>query len=489
MDQAHIACSREQRELLEPVINRLNAHGTIKFTAHYYPDKDLIQYVVYRDFGIAFPRSALALYEIEDRWEERHGSLEHSLFAKTVACGVSPVVFFMSPQRAKQFGVQNKPFGWRALLKGIRKDELRVRHASMREQDGAAVAVAGHLAFAGGNTPPEEVAADLKCLEQGVDEYGPDDGEVLTRATADGDWATDVVIAQERSILKIARAEPGMKGVIVYPHDGTLAIPAIAGSVAGWNRPGHEQAFQLLATSLANLPSPALASSGLHKEAGSLSATGSVSPQTQSTVRWAAHAGGTLLVLPGRRAVRGIRNLAIAAKRSVDVCLLFDSSSSMAEQGKFAQAQSAIDTFLALLAGTQSRACVIRFQSTATVVTPLQRPSQPFYPTNALTPGGKTALLDAVELALDELEASADPVHIWAVVAFTDGLENSSQASLSELEERLRKSGRTRFYGVAYGADADIAPLASLANVTGGMAQRGDQATIQALYDRLATYV
>jgi len=194
-----------------------------------------------------------------------------------------------------------------------------------------------------------------------------------------------------------------------------------------------------------------------------------VEPQVGKTVRWAAHAGSVSVVLPGRRAVRGISSLALSVKRAVDICLLFDSSGSMNMGRKFPQAQQAIDHFLRHVQGIGSRVCLITVRSVATALTPLQPPFHPFYPPGSLDPDGNTALLDAVELGIHTLEDSGNPSNIWAIVAFTDGQENSSKISLPILEQRLRVNGRIRFYGVAYGGDADVGALTSLANASGGL--------------------
>jgi hypothetical protein len=82
-----------------------------------------------------------------------------------------------------------------------------------------------------------------------------------------------------------------------------------------------------------------------------------------------------------------------------------------------------------------------------------------------------------------------DPAHIWAIIAFTDGRENASSTSVAALEQRLRQNSALRFYGVAYGADADDSALSRLAGASGGMVLRGDPGTIRSLYERLSTYV
>lgn len=493
MEKHTIACSSDQRGILDPLIERLNAKGDIRFETYYRPDKEVIRSVLGRDFGILCPKSVLSLQELEDLWEQRYDPVENSLFAKSISFGFTPVVFFMAPWTAEKYGVFKKPFGWKSLV-GLTKDrQIRIRHASLQEQDGIAVAVGQHVAFQD-RTKEEKPIQDIISLEQAVEEYGPDDDEVLRRAIVEGDWTTDIVIAQERPIVAATQRSPHNKGVIVYPHDALLVIPNAAASVKTWE--GAKDAFHLLATGLTALNHQELARAGLHKDAQSLASprslqefSSAVGLEGSQTLRWAAHAGTTPVMLPGRRAVRGIRSLASSTKRGVDVCLLFDSSGSMHEADKFPKAQTAIDEFVRLLQGPDSRACLIRFQSQAVILTSLRAPSSPFYPPGSLNPGGDTALLDAVELGIDTLENLGNRSHIWAIVAFTDGGENASRVTMDAVERRLRRIQSIRFYGIAYGTDADIENLSALASATGGMAVRGDPATIRAVYERLSTYV
>jgi hypothetical protein len=49
METHHIACSLEQQRIIEPVIERLNAKGTIRFRAYYEADNQIIRAVLTRD--------------------------------------------------------------------------------------------------------------------------------------------------------------------------------------------------------------------------------------------------------------------------------------------------------------------------------------------------------------------------------------------------------------------------------------------------------
>ena len=161
----------------------------------------------------------------------------------------------------------------------------------------------------------------------------------------------------------------------------------------------------------------------------------------------------------------------------------------MQEGGKFEAALSGVDSFLALLASPSSRVCLIRFQTAAVTIVPLWPRADFKYQRNWLEPDGQTALIDAVHTAVDVLVREGDPSNIRAILGFTDGQENSSSRSLVDVEAALKANPRIRFYGIAYGSDADCTTLDRFAAASDGLVVQGGASQIKALYERLSTYV
>lgn len=499
MYEQHIACAHDKRKLLDQVVGELKESGPWQLRCHYYSDDEVIQFVLGRDFGMLCPRSALSLQKLEEDWQERRGPTEHPIFADQVSFGVTPIVFFMNPRVAHNLDVFETPFGWRSLLKLIKIDRaLRIRHAAFSKTDGTAVSIAQQMAFRHEldvERDPNTVAQSVRAIERHVEEYGPSDDEVLQRAIGNGTWNADLVIAQERSIIAAAEQMPNLNGTIVYPDDGTLGIPNVAATIAEWRRPGIDEAFHQFSRRLSALTSHELSYNGLHRSTEEVSSPDSIMefasaqlPALQERLRWAPHAGTTPLVLPARRVVQGIRTVAAATKRGVDVCMLFDISGSM-EGSKLTEAKAGVDAFLQILQGEGSRVCLVTFQSRANVVKPLSSNFRSGYPPGSLQTGGQTALLDAVDLGINTLERVGDPDHIWAIVGFTDGMENASSVREADVIRRLISSGNIRFYGIAYGSDADFTSLSAMASASDGLVVRGDPGQIKAVYERLSTYV
>jgi Mg-chelatase subunit ChlD len=97
---------------------------------------------------------------------------------------------------------------------------------------------------------------------------------------------------------------------------------------------------------------------------------------------------------------------------------------------------------------------------------------------------GRTALLDAVDLACEDVSRWSS--HAQAIVLLTDGHENASTIDLSELEQRLKhRYGAPMILCVGYGDDADYTVLRRLAELTRGTALRGTVLNIRQLYQHM----
>ena len=74
----------------------------------------------------------------------------------------------------------------------------------------------------------------------------------------------------------------------------------------------------------------------------------------------------------------------------------------------------------------------------------------------------------------------------------TDGKENASAISLSQLVKRLQDGNQRGvpvvIFAIAYGSDADMKMLQTLSDATGGQTLVGSVETIRKLYKVLSTY-
>jgi Ca-activated chloride channel family protein len=166
------------------------------------------------------------------------------------------------------------------------------------------------------------------------------------------------------------------------------------------------------------------------------------------------------------------------------------------EGQKLADAKEALLTFVAQIEGDQERVGLIEFSSDVQETVPLgmlgSNRAQLENRIGHLRADGNTALLDAVDMAYTRLRALHDEERINAVVVMTDGRENCSAIGLRELTRKLRLSGETGVpvvvFCIAYGSDADLDTLDTIAEATGGQTRRGDPETIAELYKILSSY-
>jgi Ca-activated chloride channel family protein len=188
--------------------------------------------------------------------------------------------------------------------------------------------------------------------------------------------------------------------------------------------------------------------------------------------------------------MRTLRKRGVSLKRSANVCLVLDTSSSMAGY-RLSAAKRGLTAFLDNLEGPDANACVIFFADQVDTRVPLQ----PVMAGRAVVrleldrvrADGNTALLDAVSAALDVLDGATDAANLQAVVALTDGEENSSSRTADEVERRMRDADAL-FFGIAYG-DAGRALLERLARSCGGHSLVTDEQGIQAAYELISRHL
>ena len=152
--------------------------------------------------------------------------------------------------------------------------------------------------------------------------------------------------------------------------------------------------------------------------------------------------------------------------------------------------------FLNLIQGEQERVGLVVFSSDvqeAVSLSELSTNRNQLQSTIAsLVAGGDTALLDAVNLAYDQLQRLQDRERINAIVVMTDGKENNSRIRLRDLASKLQRENQSGVpvvvFCVAYGEDADMGTLEEISTATGGQTRRGSPETIRQLYKLLSTY-
>lgn len=113
----------------------------------------------------------------------------------------------------------------------------------------------------------------------------------------------------------------------------------------------------------------------------------------------------------------------------------------------------------------------------------------------AMQANGSTAMYDALIATIDQLQA-ADPSEgqdrIRAIVFLSDGQDTNSTATLNDVLSKISaaRTGRNPILiiPVAYGSDADIAALNSIAQASATKVQSGDPKDIEKLLEIISSY-
>jgi Ca-activated chloride channel family protein len=182
-------------------------------------------------------------------------------------------------------------------------------------------------------------------------------------------------------------------------------------------------------------------------------------------------------------------------KKQADVVLLIDTSGSMRDEDKIYQARDAAKLFLEDQAGKNNIGLTV-FNSAVQQVVPLgemeSNRANILSEVDVLEARGNTSMYDAVIAAVDELQKTSDPSRIQAIVLLSDGQDTSSQQNLNDVVRVLSEARNSKtpilVIPVAYGRDADISALNSIARASDTKVQSSDPQNIKSLLDVIGSY-
>jgi Ca-activated chloride channel family protein len=222
----------------------------------------------------------------------------------------------------------------------------------------------------------------------------------------------------------------------------------------------------------------------------------------------------TILDVPDPDVVAAVQASWQFVKKQADVLLVIDTSGSM-EGAKLEQAKEAATAFLDSMP-SQNRVGLVTFNHLPTVFdfkinqginldSTTQASVQPLVSFEggqseirrlvaSLEAGGDTSLYDAIVQSIEllELNREADNDRIQSVVVLSDGQDTSSVTVLQTVVEQIATSRDDRnpviVVPVAYGGDADINALNSIARASATKVQSGDPENIQSVLEIISSY-
>ncbi|MCE5259540.1 MAG: VWA domain-containing protein [Chloroflexi bacterium] len=448
------------------------------------------------------PDSSLWLSELDRRWAEQQGT-DTYLVGDSTRYMVSPIVIAMWSDIAESLGYPQSELGWADLLRAAQENpQFKWSHPSAGTASGLLTTLAIFYAGAGITrgldeataTAPQTIAY-VSELEKTVSHYGEAEEKVIQQVEAQGRSYLDAFVIQEQLLVQYNIAHPSSL-VAVYPVEGTLwADHPLALLELPDLTDDQRLAYDLFKQFLLSTEVQQYLLSEGYRPADlevKLDSAGSVLTKANGVDSAQPY---TTLQVPNSEVVDVVLNAWAYTKRPANIYLVADVSGSM-EGDKLASAQEALSAFIQQIPNDTERVGLIAFSSSAREVVPLTMigtgREQLEQAISGLSANGNTALLDGVSLGFTKLQDLDDRERINAIVVMTDGKENNSVIRLSSLTRELEAASKSSLpvlvFCIAYGEDAELQPLESMAQATGAFARSSGTTDISDLYKTLSTY-
>lgn len=514
-----IAYSPEKATLLKSLVEKFNAKNlrtsdrqAIKIELVELKPDEMVEKALagQADFQALTPDSSLWLDQLNTRYAQAQqvepGAIPPRLAGEGVRYAVTPIVIAAWENSAKSLGWPAKPVGWTTLQTRARQDaNFKWNHPSTAHASGLLATLAEFYTGAGvqrGLTA--EMAQNPKTLEfvnaveKTVRFYGESELAVIQQAAKEGAKDLDAFVTPEQLVVAFNTGvfgKPPAKLIALYPAEGTLwADHPLALLETPELTANQRRTFQAFREYLASAEAQKeILRAGYRPADLSLSLSGPDSPLTAANGVDSSQPQ-TTLQLPPPDVVSVVQNAWAAAKRRTNVILVVDTSGSM-KGDKLTNMQTALRTFLAQIPSDQERIGLVEFNSTVTSIIELDTLAKNrgalTREIDGLQANGNTAFLDAVRTAYRRLQQTGDSERINAIVAMTDGRENASRVTLQQLADEMRAGNQQTpiiVFSVAYGSDADMKVLETLAKSSGGQVRVGTPETIRELYKILSSY-
>ena len=426
----------------------------------------------------------------------------------------TPLVIAMWEPLARALGWPGKPVGFSEILKlaldrrgwaAYGKPEFgqfKLGHTNPDFSTSGLSAVAAEYSAATGkregltltdvNQP--DVRRRIKAIERSIVHYGDTTLFFADQLKRYGPAYASAVAMEEATLVDFNRNRTGTKLIGLYPSEGTFFSdnPLIT-LQAPWVGEAQKRAAKVFADWLAD-----------HVKAQDAARAGFRSAEPggrPSAPIDAAHGADPaeprrLLSLPEPRVLARIKTLWREDRKPANIALVVDTSGSMSEEGKLDQAKRGLQVFFSQLS-PQDRVGLISFNDKVTRVAPVasfaRARGRLESAVRDLFPDGQTAVYDATQAGLREIQALKDPTRINSVVVLTDGEDNQSStrsdALVSTLNRQARSEGLSvRVYTIAYGGQANKSVLAQIASASGGKDYAGDPKQIEGVYRSISSF-
>lgn len=426
----------------------------------------------------------------------------------------TPLVVAMWEPLARALGWPRKPVGFAQILKlaldrrgwaAYGKPEFgqfKLGHTNPDFSTAGLSAVAAEYSAATGkreglsltDVDQPAVRRRIKAIERSIVHYGDTTLFFSDQLKRYGPAYASAVAMEEATLVDFNRNRTGTKLVGLYPAEGTFFSdnPLIT-LQAPWVGEPQKRGAKVFADWLAGHVKPDVAAAAGFRPADSTTRPGAPIDQ--------AHGADPaeprrLLSLPDPRVLARVKVDWRQDRKPANIALVVDTSGSMSEESKLDQAKRGLQVFFSQLS-PQDRVGLIAFNDKVSRVVPVAS----FASSRArlesavrdLFPDGQTAVYDAAQAGLQEIQALKDPTRINSVVVLTDGEDNKSSTESGALVAALTRQAKSeglsvRVYTIAYGSEANKSVLQQIASSSGGKEYVGDPKQIESVYRSISSF-
>jgi Ca-activated chloride channel family protein len=462
----------------------------------------MIDAAIAGNFQAMSPDSSIWLDQLDRQYQSVQNT-SAGLVGQTVRYAVSPVVIAMWRDAAQRLGWPQKPIGWSDLLnEATTNKDFKWSHPATTSASGLLATLAEFYAATGktrgltiDDVKTPKAQEYVNALEKTVRYYGEGEASIAQNVAEKGRNYLDAFVASEQIVIN-ANQKPGVDLVAIYPNEGSLwqDHPLALLEASGLSNLNRETFSAFANYITAAEAQQAILAKGYRPADLNIKIDGANSPINVNRGVDPTKPQ-TSLQVPSAAVLDVVRESWLANKRRTNVMLVVDTSGSM-EGEKIDNVKEALATFLDQIKSDEERVGLIEFYTDVTErvkISELKNNRSDLVRAVAnLDSGGNTALLDGVAAAYERLQQLNDPSRINAIVVMTDGKENASAISLSQLVKRLQDGNQRGvpvvIFAIAYGSDADMKMLQTLSDATGGQTLVGSVETIRKLYKVLSTY-
>jgi len=427
---------------------------------------------------------------------------------------LTPLVIAMWEPMAKALGYPKRKLGFADILKLARSKtgwgafghpeygQFKLVHTNPDfSTSGLSAVVAEYYAATGKKEglvakDIERARAQVKDIERSIVHYGDTTLFIADQMRKNGLGYASAVAMEEATLVDFNQRRNGQpKLVAIYPSEGTFFsdnpyITLKAPWVTAQQAAGAAKFGEYLTENVDGSTAARYGFREADRKAEPqppLTAANGVDPKQPERV----------LGVPEPRILAALKKAWRNDRKPANVLLVLDTSGSMTQDKRLANAKSGLQTFLREVAPQDN----IGLTTFSDRIHPLveiaparkNRAKLRSIVSNLVADGG-TAIYDATTEGVKQVERLADTSRINAVVLLTDGEDTDSTRSadqvIAELEAQGDSSRRVRVFTIAYSAGAAGAAenLQRIADASGGKAYVGKTSDIESVYRSISSF-